>query len=277
MKNSKIMYVLLLFTAMLSYTTIAQDAEVDKMHQLYINTIKTANLNNIDALYTRDASIRNSDGSMVAGLDNIKEQYKATLSTGKYIITLKTTDETALNKDYMFLSGSFVFTKIDSPKMELKGEFVNTLKKVNGAWKIYKSYRYNETTNNASIVDKVYKAFANGDIPSVLGAMDPKIEWNEAEGNKLADGNPYIGPDAVLNGVFARIPEDFIDFKLTNIELNEMSKNQVLATLRYNFISKHNEKFMDVQVAHLWTLKDGKITGFQQYADTKKIDSAMQK
>jgi enamine deaminase RidA (YjgF/YER057c/UK114 family) len=25
------------------------------------------------------------------------------------------------------------------------------------------------------------------------------------EGNAYADGNPYIGPDAVLNGVFARI------------------------------------------------------------------------
>jgi ketosteroid isomerase-like protein len=93
----------------------------------------------------------------------------------------------------------------------------------------------------------------------------------------LAVDNPYIGADAVLNGVFAKLPLDFDGFKLTNIILHEMSNNQVLATLRYNATSKHNGKFVDVQVAHLWTLKDGKITGFQQYADTKKIDSAMQK
>jgi hypothetical protein len=47
--------------------------------------------------------------------------------------------------------------------------------------------------------------FATGDTPTVLGLMHPKIEWNEAESNSLADGNPYIGPDAILKGVFARL------------------------------------------------------------------------
>jgi hypothetical protein len=31
--------------------------------------------------------------------------------------------------------------------------------------------------------------------------MHPDIVWNEAESNSQADGNPYIGPDAILNGV----------------------------------------------------------------------------
>jgi|GEM_PF-153531 len=130
---------------------------------------------------------------------------------------------------------------------------------------------------NTAVIDGLYKAFAVGDIPAALGAMDAKIVWNEAEGNNLADGNPYIGPDAVLQGVFARLPLDFDGFKLTNIKLHDMSNNQVLATLRYNATSKHNGEFMDVQVAHLWTVKDGKITAFQQFADTYKIQSALKK
>ena len=124
--------------------------------------------------------------------------------------------------------------------------------------------------NNLTVIDNLYKAFAVGDIPTVLADMDAKIEWNEAESNKLADGNPYIGPDAIVNGVFARVGANHEYFKLKDIELHEMSDNKVLATLRYDGKFK-NGKAYDAQVAHLWTLKDGKIVAFQQFVDTKKL------
>lgn len=130
--------------------------------------------------------------------------------------------------------------------------------------------------NNMTLVDNLYKAFAIGDIPTVLAGMDANIIWNEAEGNSYADGNPYIGPDAVLNGVFARLGADHEYFKLQDIELNEMSNNMVLATLRYDGKFK-NGKAYDAQVAHLWTLKDGKVVAFQQYVDTKKLADAEKK
>ena len=128
--------------------------------------------------------------------------------------------------------------------------------------------------NNMAVVDGLYKAFGSGDIPAALGAMDSQIEWNEAEGNSLAVGNPYIGPDAVLNGVFAKLGAEHEYFKLADIELHEMSNNQILATLRYDAKVKKTGKAYNAQVAHLWSLKDGKITAFQQYVDTKKLAEA---
>ncbi len=128
-------------------------------------------------------------------------------------------------------------------------------------------------TINSIVIDSLYQAFAKGDIPTVLGLMDEKIVWNEAEGNSLADGNPYIGPEAVLNGVFARIGPLYKSFAVKDVNLHEMSNNQVLATLRYEIISKNDESY-SVQVAHHYTLKDGKIIQFQQYADTKKLADA---
>ena len=122
---------------------------------------------------------------------------------------------------------------------------------------------------NIGIIDGLYKSFGEGDIPSVLGAMDEEIIWNEAEGNAYADGNPYIGPKAILNGVFARVGAEHEYFKLEDIQLHEMSNNQVLATLRYNAKVKETGKTYNAQVAHLWTLKDGKVSAFQQYVDTK--------
>ncbi len=124
---------------------------------------------------------------------------------------------------------------------------------------------------NVSIIDGLYKSFSAGDIPNVLSALDSNVVWNEAEGNAYADGNPYISPDAVLNGVFARVGADHEYFNLANIELHDMSNNQVLATLRYQGKLKKNGATFDAQVAHLYTLKDGKVIAFQQYVDTKKL------
>jgi steroid delta-isomerase-like uncharacterized protein len=129
---------------------------------------------------------------------------------------------------------------------------------------------------NVSIIDNLYKSFAKGDVQSVLNAMDPAIIWNEAEGNKYADGNPYKGPEAVLNGVFGRILAEHEYFTLEDIQLHEMSNNQVLVTLYYK--AKHkNGKEYKAQAAHFWTLKDAKIVAFQQYVDTKKLNDVLTK
>ncbi|KXN99167.1 ketosteroid isomerase [Aequorivita aquimaris] len=130
--------------------------------------------------------------------------------------------------------------------------------------------------NNITVVNNMYKAFGAGDIPTVLAGMGPKIVWNEAESNSLADGNPYIGPDAVLNGVFARLGADHEYFKLEDIKLHNMDNNQVLATLRYDAKVKKTGKTYYAQVAHLWTLKDGKVVAFQQFLDTEKVAEAME-
>ena len=130
--------------------------------------------------------------------------------------------------------------------------------------------------DNVTVVDNMYKAFGEGDIPSVLASLDEKVVWNEAEGNPYAYGNPYIGPEAVSNGIFSRIGEEHVSFGLFDIKLHNMSNNQVLATLRYKGKYK-NGNAIDVQAAHLWTINNGKATSFQQFADTKQISEARRK
>jgi hypothetical protein len=41
------------------------------------------------------------------------------------------------------------------------------------------------------IVKGLYDALGKGDVPAVLGAFDPQIQWREAENFLYADGNPY--------------------------------------------------------------------------------------
>lgn len=128
------------------------------------------------------------------------------------------------------------------------------------------------TEQNITIIDSLYKALATGDMPSALGLMHSKIEWNEAESNSLADGNPYIGPDAILEGVFTRLGANHEYFNLIDIKIHGMSDNKVLATLRYDAKVKATGKAYNAQAAHLWSLNDeAKIISFQQYIDTKKL------
>ncbi|WP_439473523.1 nuclear transport factor 2 family protein [Algoriphagus formosus] len=130
-----------------------------------------------------------------------------------------------------------------------------------------------ESADNKAVVDSLYQAFSKGDVPGVLRTMDSQIVWNEAEGNEYAKGNPYVGPDAVLNGVFGPILQDHEYFNLKDIEIHEMLHGKVLATLRYDAKYKSGKAY-NAQVAHFWTVKNGKITGFQQYVDTKKLHEA---
>lgn len=128
------------------------------------------------------------------------------------------------------------------------------------------------TEQNIKIIDSLYNAFSTVEMPTVFGLMHPEIEWNEAESNSLSDGNPYIGSNAILEGVFARLGANHEYFALQDIKIHGMSENKILATLRYDAKVKATGKVYNAQAAHLWTLNDeGKITAFQQYVDTKKL------
>ncbi len=130
-------------------------------------------------------------------------------------------------------------------------------------------------SNNLSIAKAMYDAVAKGDFPSFLGAMDQKIEWNEAENFPYADGNPYIGPDAVVKGVFQRIMSDWEYWTPAELEFHETKDEMVIITGRYNAKNKTTGKIIKAQFVHMWWFKNGKAMKFQQYADTQQVNKAM--
>lgn len=133
------------------------------------------------------------------------------------------------------------------------------------------------TKSNAAIVQGAYESFAKGDIPAVLANLDPKVEWNEAEGMIYGNNKPIIGPDAVVSEVFMKIGAEWDNFTIANLQVTNMDNNMVLATGRYQAKYKKNGAPLDAQVAHLWTFKDGKVIRFQQYTDTKQFSEVVKK
>ncbi len=122
--------------------------------------------------------------------------------------------------------------------------------------------------SNLDVIKGIYAAFASGDIPAVLGILSPAIVWNEAENNlPLAQGNPYVGPQAVLEGVFMRLGEEFDGFAVVP-ERYIAEGDLVVMTGRYSATAKATGLPVNPQVVHVWTLEDGKAATFQQHADT---------
>ena len=129
------------------------------------------------------------------------------------------------------------------------------------------------SAENVSLVKGIYNAFGTGDVPAVIAAMSPTIEWNEAENFPYADGNPYIGADAILGGVFARLASEWDGFHVVPEQFLDAG-DTVVVTGRYHGTCRATGTAMNPQAAHIWTIAEGKVTGFQQLVDTLAVARA---
>ena len=105
--------------------------------------------------------------------------------------------------------------------------------------------------------------------------MDPEIVWYEAENFPYSDRNPYVGPAAVAEGVFQRLATEWDGFQAIPDEFLDAG-DTIVVTGRYRATCKATGIALDAQFAHLWRLRDGKVTGFQQYTDTAQANRVIQ-
>jgi ketosteroid isomerase-like protein len=125
---------------------------------------------------------------------------------------------------------------------------------------------------NTEIIRSVYTAFATGDVPGVVGAFDADIHWTEAEG--FPYGGTYVGPDAVVTGVFARLGSEWEGFAAVPHAF-VAEGDTVVALGDYGGTYKATGKSFSAPFAHVWTLRDGRIVRFQQYTDTALVQAAL--
>jgi uncharacterized protein len=128
--------------------------------------------------------------------------------------------------------------------------------------------------SNVQMMRDLYDAFGRGDIPAVLAAMDPGIEWHEAEGNPYDPGEPWRGPDAVMQNLFVKLATEWDGFTAHPAEFHDAG-SAVVVQGRYAGTYKQTGRKFDAQVCHVWTIRDGKITSFQQYVDTAQMRDVM--
>lgn len=122
-------------------------------------------------------------------------------------------------------------------------------------------------TTNAETVANAYEAMNRGDIQAVLAIMDDDIEFRVAEHSPYWTGEALRGAQAVLDGVFAHIAEDYTDFRIETQRILEAG-DTVVGQIRYHAKSNATGKELDAEAAHIFDFRNGKVFRFQQYLDT---------
>ena len=119
------------------------------------------------------------------------------------------------------------------------------------------------------IVADFYNKLKVGEAAGALGLMAPDIEWITMWHYKV-DGR---GPERVAEGLFKPLAAEWSSFALVPTEFLVDGDNVVSLG---DFTGTHGTtgKTVEARYAHVWTVKDGKITHFRQYIDTLAIAQA---
>ncbi|GLK73611.1 nuclear transport factor 2 family protein [Ancylobacter dichloromethanicus] len=114
-----------------------------------------------------------------------------------------------------------------------------------------------------------YDKLSKGDAPGALGLMAPDIEWTTMWHYKV-DGR---GPEKVAEGLFKPLMAEWSSFSLVPTEF--ITENETVVSLGdFTGVHRSTGKTSNARYAHVWTVRDGKITSFRQYIDTLAIAEA---
>jgi ketosteroid isomerase-like protein len=122
------------------------------------------------------------------------------------------------------------------------------------------------TSENGHTIAAMYEAFGRGDVPFVLDRIAPEVEWIETEAQSVPVHGQSSTPQEVLENVFAKIPEHFETFEL-RAELWIEKDGDVVVTGRI-VARTRSGRDLDAPYAHVFTLRDGKVTRNDNFHDT---------
>ncbi|MFI0424396.1 nuclear transport factor 2 family protein [Spongiactinospora sp. 9N601] len=127
-------------------------------------------------------------------------------------------------------------------------------------------------SDNLDAVRASYAASANGDVNGIVSLLAPDARWTEMAG--FPYGGTYVGADEVLSKVFAKLggewegyqadPEEFVD-----------GGDVIVAIGHYSGTYRATGKHMRVRFTHVWHMKDGVATRFEQFTDTALVREAL--
>ena len=126
---------------------------------------------------------------------------------------------------------------------------------------------------NLDLIKSFYAAVSQGDVPTVLGALDPAIQWREADNFLYARDTPYVGPEEVLTNVFVPIATQW-NMSVTVDQFIDAG-DTIVALGHYRGTYKANGAKVDAQLVHVLQIANGKIVRFQQYTDTYQFKQAV--
>lgn len=125
---------------------------------------------------------------------------------------------------------------------------------------------------NLEIVKGLYDAFARRDTEAIRKLFHPDIEWIQNDG--FPNGGRHVGAETVLNEIFPRFRTEWSAWRVSITEYLDAGAT-IVAIGEYHGTHKATGKSMTAAFAHLYDVRDGRITRFRQYTDTAMVRDAM--
>jgi ketosteroid isomerase-like protein len=128
---------------------------------------------------------------------------------------------------------------------------------------------------NTTIVRQAYENFKNGDVAALLDLYSDDIEWRLPKVENLPWFGSRNGREETAE-FFQRLAEaqDSVTF---NPRTFVAQGNNVVVMGDYTWRSTATGKEFGGEWAHAWTVRDGKLASFREYADTAAASNAHRK
>jgi hypothetical protein len=118
-----------------------------------------------------------------------------------------------------------------------------------------------------------YAAFARRDLPALLDAFHPEIEWVEPAGLGPFAGT-RVGYIDTLGEVLTRLPENASEFRADAEEFLDAG-DRIVVLGHHRGVNAAMGQAFEVPFAHVWTMKDGLAIRFRSYVDTALLRAAL--
>lgn len=125
---------------------------------------------------------------------------------------------------------------------------------------------------NTQVVQQAYQNFKTGDIKALIGLMTEDVSWQLPETENVPFAGKRRGQGEV--GQFFATLADVQD--VVRFEPQEFiaQGDKVIALGQYTWRVKVSGREYGSDWAHVFTIRDGKISGFNEYMDTAAATNA---
>jgi len=125
---------------------------------------------------------------------------------------------------------------------------------------------------NLDLIRPTYEGTLAETRSNLRAALAADVEWTEAAGFPYA--GTYAGPEAVFDGVFRRLAEEWIGYR-ADVHTYLADGDRVAAFGVYSGTYKATGKAMTASFAHLYEIREGRIVRMTQVVDSAIVNQAL--
>jgi len=129
--------------------------------------------------------------------------------------------------------------------------------------------------DNTAIVQQAYNNFKTGNIQGLIDQMSDNVTWQLPEVEGMALAGKRTGRDGVKE-FFATLArdQDVLEFEPREFVAEG---DKVISLGDYRWRVKDTGREYASDFVHIFTVRDGKITGFREHFDTAVVAAAYRK